>query len=460
MPTFSSLTAISPLDGRYQKRLTELVPFSSEMSLIKGRVEVECKYVIALSKMKLVRKLTKKEVAFLEYLGPQMDETEAGEVKKIEEVTRHDVKAVERYIRQKVKGSSLEDVTEMIHLGLTSEDINNLAYRLLADRARTQVMLPNMTKLINDLVKLAEETADLPMLARTHGQPAVPTTLGKEVANMAIRLHLQRQKLEAFQLTGKLNGAVGNYNALKLVWPDVDWPQFSSEFVQSLGLLPNVFTTQINPYDDLSEMFQILQRFNSILVDINQDFWRYISDNWFLQQIKKGEVGSSTMPQKVNPIDFENSEGNLQLANSLLEGMCRKLGVSRLQRDLSDSTTIRNVGVALGYCLLAYKSTVTGLSRVRPNPEMITEELNANWNILAEGVQTVLRKAGVADPYSLLAELSKGHRIGTSEWQEWVKTLPVEKKIQHKLKNLSPETYIGEAENLTRLIILEIKNQP
>jgi adenylosuccinate lyase len=295
------------------------------------------------------------------------------------------------------------------------------------------------------------------MLARTHGQPAVPTTLGKEMVNFAFRLNGQVRKLAAFRLTGKLNGAVGNYNALELAAPEVDWVEFSRKFVASLGFEPNLITTQINPYEDDAEMFHVFQLINGIVLDFDQDIWRYISDNWFTQEAKNGEVGSSTMPQKVNPIRFENSEGNVVVANSLFEGMARKLQSSRLQRDLSDSTTIRNIGVALAHSLLVYKGLLSGLARVNPNVVLMAQTLNEDWVILTEGVQTVLRRAGTEDPYSMIASLSRGQHIGKDEWQVWVDGLDIQPDIKTQLRDLTPETYIGNAVELTELAIKEIK---
>lgn len=453
----TELTAISPLDGRYWERVSELSPYASEMGLIKTRVEVEARYLVALSGVGLVRHLTAEEKSRLIGTGPAMTDEQVARVKEIEATTRHDVKAMERAFREMVAGTSLEDVTEMIHFGLTSEDVNNLSYRLMLDRARKNVFVPALDGVVDVFVGLADEHKALPMLARTHGQGAIPTTLGKEMVNFADRLNKQVRKLAAAKLTGKLNGAVGDYNALVLAAPGVDWIEFSRKFVKSLGLEPNLATTQINPYEDEIEMFHIFQLINGIVLDIDQDIWRYISDDWFTQEVVKGEVGSSTMPQKVNPIDFENSEGNITIANSLFEGMSRKLPVSRLQRDLSDSTTIRNIGVALGHSLLAYKSLLTGLGRIHPNEAAISESLNDNWTILTEGVQTVLRVAGVKDPYPIIASLSRGKHIGQDGWFEWVDTLDLMPQTKTQLRSLRPEIYIGKAVELTDLTIRQIK---
>lgn len=450
------LTAISPLDGRYRSRIEDLAPFASEMALIKTRVEIEARYLVGLSEVGLVRPLADQERDALLNLGPSMTVGQAERVKTIEDTTRHDVKAMERAFREFVAGTSLEDITEMIHFGLTSEDVNNLSYRLMLNRARREICVPALDQVVDGFAERASQYKGIPMLARTHGQPAIPTTLGKEMANIAVRLNRQTRKLEDVKLTGKLNGAVGNFNAHLLAAPEVDWIAFSERFVRSLGLEPNLFTTQINPYDDMIELFQAFQRVNGVLVDVDQDMWRYISDDWFTQEVKQGEVGSSTMPQKVNPIDFENSEGNVQFANSVWEGMDRKLAVSRLQRDLSDSTTIRNVGVGLGYGLLAYRNTLAGLRRIHPNTELMQGKLNENWVILTEGVQTVLRRAGEQDPYSMVAGLSRGQRIGQEEWQEWVDGLPVNDAVRGTLRDLTPETYIGHAEKLTEMALMEI----
>ncbi len=451
------LSAISPLDGRYKEKVKELVPFVSEMALIRLRVELECRYLIALSEVSLIRRLKTSEKTFLLSFGKKMTDGQILRVREIEEITKHDVKAVEKMLREIFAKTSLKDLIEWVHFGLTSEDINNLARRLMIISAVKEVCIPFLDKIVDEFIEIAEKHKATPMLGRTHGQAAVPTTLGKEMANVAVRLNREVRKLEAMRLTGKLNGAVGNYNALELAAPEIDWIEFSRKFVESLELEPNLITTQINPYEDEIEMFQAFQRINGIVLDIDQDMWRYISDSWFTQEVKQKEVGSSTMPQKVNPIDFENSEGNIVIANSLLEGMARKLSVSRLQRDLSDSTTVRNIGVALSYSLLAYKSLLTGLKKVHPNKERIKASLNENWSILTEGVQTVLRRAGVKDPYSLVASFSRGQRIGSAEWGNWIDELDAPTKTKKQLRSLSPESYIGKAVKLTEFAIKEIK---
>lgn len=453
------LSAISPIDGRYREKVKELAPFFCETGLIRTRVEIEARYLVALSDIGVVRPLTSKERKKLESLGPQMSTKDAQRVKEIEDETRHDVKAMERVFREKVAGTSLEDITEMIHFGLTSEDVNNLSYRLMLDRANKQVMQPTLNKIADTLADRAEEYAGITMLGRTHGQAAIPTTVGKEFVNTGMRLRRQIDEIEGEQLTGKLNGAIGNFNAHHLSRPDVDWIAFSAAFVSSLGLEPNLYSTQINPYDDVIALFQAYQRVNNIFIDFDQDMWRYISDDWFVQEAKKGEVGSSTMPQKVNPIDFENSEGNLGLANAMIEFFTRKLSVSRLQRDLSDSTVIRNFGTVFAYQLLAYKNTLLGLSKVKPNEEQIERALNHNWAILTEGVQTVLRTAGVENAYDLIKGLSRGQRIGPKEWKLWVNGLPVSEDVKKTLLSLKPLNYLGLVHELTEMGVDEIRNQ-
>lgn len=451
------LTAVSPLDGRYQHKTQPLAKFVSEYALIKIRYEVEVKYFLALSKLGMARKLSSSEKNNLLKSIESFSLADAKKVKEIEKETRHDIKAIERYVRNMFQKSSLKNTVEMIHFGLTSEDINNLSYRLMLKRGANEICIPALEKIVDVLLGESRKYKSLPMLARTHGQPAVPTTLGKELVIFALRLQKEVTKLKSNSLFGKLNGAVGNYNALYLTFPKIDWIKFSENFLKDLELTPNPATTQINPYDDVIEYLQALQRINMILVGFNQDMWRYISDGWFIQEIRKGEIGSSTMPQKVNPIDFENSEGNLQIANSLIEGLSRKLPVSRLQRDLSDSTTIRNLGSILGYCLIGYESTLSGLTRVKPNQEKISHDINHDWAILTEGVQTLLRYHHVKDPYSLIAGLSKGKVISEQEWNTWIQNLPIDNKIKKSLFTLTPSSYIGLAPEIVDKTLKEIE---
>lgn len=453
------LTAITPIDGRYRKKVESLVPYFSEGGLIRTRVEVEARYLIALSDVGVVRPFSEKERGRLQRLGPSLSGKDVRRVKEIEDVTNHDVKAMEKVFREKLAGTSLEDVVEMIHYGLTSEDVNNLSYRLMLHRARAEVMAPEMRALVLKITDMAEQYADLPMMARTHGQPAVPTTVGKELVNSAVRLDRQQKAVVDVQLHGKLNGAVGNFSAVTFAHPEVDWHEFSRGFIESLGLEPNDATTQINPYDDVIEMYQAFQRFNGALLDFNQDLWRYISDNWFAQEMKAGETGSSTMPQKVNPIDFENSEGNLGIANAQIEFFVRKLAVSRLQRDLSDSTVIRNFGPVFAYQLLAYKNAQVGLGKVHPHAETIRTALRDNWAILTEPAQTLLREAGVPNAYDVVKALSRGEQITGKDWKNWVDQLPVEDSVKHRLRQLRPETYLGRAVDLTHAAVAEIRGQ-
>lgn len=451
------LDAISPLDGRYWDKVESLSSYASEAALIKTRVEVEAKYLIALAEVGLIRPLNNDEKIRLVLLGGDLTQEQTERVKAIEDTTRHDVKAMERAMREFFQGTSLEDVLEMVHFGLTSEDINNISYRLMLERAKTDVCVPALDQVIDAFVEMAAQYKNTPMLARTHGQAAVPTTLGKEMANFAVRLNTQVRKLEKTHLTGKLNGAVGNYNALVFAAPEVDWIAFSKKFIKNLGLEPNLITTQINFADDMIEMFQAFERINYVLINIDADMWRYISDDWFIQEVKKGEVGSSTMPQKVNPIDFENSKGNAEISNAMLEGLSRQLAISWLQRDLSGSTASRNVGVGLGHGLLAYQSLLAGLKRVRSNEEIIHKELHKNWAILSEGVQTLLRKLGERDPYSMVADLTRGQKIDAEAWQVWVSGLHESPEVIETLLKLSPDTYIGNAPELVDLALKHIE---
>lgn len=453
----TELTALTPLDGRYRSQTNDLAYNVSEYALIKTRFELEAKYLVVLSDIGVVRKLTIKEKKRLLNFAEEINLLVALRVKEIESTVRHDVKSIERAFRELLAGSTLEDCIEMLHFGLTSEDINNLSYRLLLKRASEIVCIPLLENIVSELCEWSLEYKSLPMLGRTHGQPAVPTTLGKEFAVFAKRLDHEVQLLKHHTLTGKITGATGNLSALYCAYPKIDWISFSKRFVTSLGFEPNMMTTQINPYEDVISYFQTYIRINGILIDLDQDMWRYISDNWLVQEARKGEVGSSTMPQKINPEDFEKSEGNLMLANALLEGMGRKLSISRLQRDLSDSTVIRNIGTVLGYNVFAYKSTLRGLSRIKPNKQKILEELENEWTILGEGVQTILRREKVADPYSLISSLTRGKHIGKKEWIEWIDQLPVDNKIKKQLFSLEPTTYIGLAEKLTEQAIKEIK---
>jgi adenylosuccinate lyase len=453
MTAYSPLTALSPLDGRYQQQTAPLSPYLSEYALIKTRVEIEATYLIALSEEGILRKLKSDERDVLLKLGPELSLKHAERVKEIEKETKHDVKAMERVFRELVKGTSLEDVTEMIHFGLTSEDVNNLSYRLMIQRAGDEVLLPQLGNILDKLSEVAQSYKDTPMLARTHGQAAIPTTLGHEFAVFAKRLSDEMMTLKEQKMTGKLSGAVGSFHALQIAYPKTDWMKFSEKYTSSLGLVPNLVTTQINTYEDIIAYLQILQRIHGILLDFAQDMWRYISDNWFVQIVKKEEVGSSTMPQKVNPIMFENAEGNLGICNSLIEFFVRKLPVSRLQRDLSDSTVMRNIGSIFGYSLLSYTSLLDGLSRVRPNLEKIENELMSDWSILSEAAQTILRREGVMDPYTILKNLTRGERLDEKGWKNLVDKLPMDEDVRQELSKLTPKTYIGLSKEITEKVL-------
>lgn len=450
----SEITALSPIDGRYRKQTAKLATYLSEFSLIRIRLEVESSYVVALSKRNVIRELTLQERKLLETLGPDLTIDDAENIKQIEKKLKHDVKAVEVFLREKIKDTSLKDITEYIHFGITSEDVNNLSYRLMVKRAGEEVIAPAIKELLSHLLSLSEEHKDTPMLARTHGQPAVPTTLGKEFVVFASRIANEYKKLKEHTFSGKLAGAVGNYNALSVSYPKTDWIEFAEEFVKGFGFSHASSVTQINTYEDIIEYFQILQRINLILLDFDQDMWRYISDSWFVQDVQKDEVGSSTMPQKINPIHFENSEGNIGLANSMIEFFVRKLPVSRLQRDLSDSTVVRNFGSVLSYSLLAYTNTLTGLKRVQPDKEKLINALENDWSILSEAAQTILRKEGISDPYSLLKSLTRGETITEEKWKDLLSSLPISEDTMLQLETLTPKKYIGIA---PEIVMKEVK---
>ena len=441
----SKLLSISPLTGRYRDKIQELEQHTSEYALLKFRIEVEVEYIIALSEIGLV-KLSQGEKNKLLNLVKNFSLKDAEKIKDIEGKTNHDVKAIELFLRNYLPEKS----AEMLHFGITSEDINNIAYRLMLRSASEGIIIPILNELLRFLISNSRKYKNIPMLGRTHGQPAVPTTVGKEFAVFASRLGSELEKLNKIQLTGKLNGAIGNYNALSLAYPKIDWLKFGKSFVKSFDLEPNLITTQVNSNEDIVEYFQTIQRINGILLDLNQDMWRYISDGWFVQKNEKGQVGSSTMPQKINPIDFENSEGNLELANGLIEVFTRELPVSRLQRDLSNSTIIRNIGTVLGYSLISYKSCLTGLSKISPNSELITHDLNSNWSILSEALQTILRMEHKKDAYHKALELTKGKKLNQKDWQNLVQGLEILSSNKEKLLKLTPSTYLGLAKKLIR----------
>jgi adenylosuccinate lyase len=448
------LTALSPLDGRYNEKLSELRPFFSEYGLMRYRLLVEIRWLEQLAQTTAaveVPPLSDSAKQLLQQLVSNFSEADAERIKAIESQTNHDVKALEYFIKERVADhAELAKVSEFIHFACTSEDINNLAYGLMLKDARDQVVLPYMTRLIKELRALAQQYAEQPMLSRTHGQTASPTTVGKEFANVVARLQQQYQQLAEVKLLGKFNGAVGNFNAHAIAYPEVDWLAVSQQFVEGLGLQWNAWTTQIEPHDYLATCFHALIRFNTIVLDFDRDIWGYISQGYFKQKLKAGEVGSSTMPHKVNPIDFENSEGNLGLANALLEHLAHKLPISRWQRDLTDSTVLRNMGVAVGYAVLAYQATLKGLTKLEINPTRLEQDLNDNWEVLAEAVQTVMRRYGIEQPYEKLKALTRGQAISAATLASFIDGLDLPAAAKARLKELTPRTYVGKAEELVK----------
>jgi len=447
----TNLWALSPLDGKYHQKIFPLTKYFSEAALIKHRIEIEIRYLIKLSRFKVIRSFSKKEIKLLNQLL-ELGKQDLEKVKKIESKTHHDVKAVEYFFREKIEKTSLKDISSFIHFALTSEDINNLAYRLMIKSALEKTMLPELKLVLANLAIFSDKNKAMAMLARTHGQAAIPTTLGKEFSVFASRLLKIMKKLTQFQLDGKLNGAVGGYHAMIVAYPKINWLKFSQEFIEDLNLNFIANTTQINPNDDLVGLFSLFHQINSILLDFNQDVWRYISDDCLVQLGKEGHVGSSTMPQKINPIEFENSEGNIILANALFEAFMSKLPVSRLQRDLSASTIRRNYGVAFGHCLLAYTNLLKGLKSIAPNQKKITADLNNNWNILSEALQTVARKKGDEKAYEKAAVFSKKQIITETDWQK------MSQQVDAKLVDLTPNSYLGLCEKLTQNTVKEINN--
>ncbi|MFK5927076.1 MAG: adenylosuccinate lyase [Desulfuromusa sp.] len=449
------ITAISPIDGRYASKVSELTECFSEYALLKNRVKVEIVWLLALGAETAVpecRSLTDLEKQKLHKIIADFTPIEAEKIKKIEAVTNHDVKAVEYYLKEQIAGSSLEDISEFIHFACTSEDINNLSHALML-KDGLKVLIPQQQKIIAELTKLAREFQDIPMLARTHGQTASPTTIGKELAVFSQRLQKQSDKLVAIELLGKLNGAVGHFNAHLSAYPDVNWIELTKNVIETeLGLKQNLFTTQIEPHDYMAELFDTLARWNTILLDFNRDIWTYISMGYFGQKTIKGEVGSSTMPHKVNPIDFENSEGNCGLANALLQHLSTKLPVSRLQRDLTDSTVLRNMGVGFGYSMIAYKSTLKGLKKLKLNEQKLAVDLDNAWEIMAEPIQTVMRKAGIEKPYEKLKELTRGQKIDQETIRNFVEGLDLEPEDKQRLLNMTPASYTGIASKIVDLL--------
>ncbi len=452
----SPLTALSPLDGRYARSADPLRPYFSEHALIRYRLRVELAWLMALAAEPAIAKLkpfSRATVAGLNGLVLNFSEKDSKRIKAIEAETNHDVKAIEYWLKAKLgKNREAQGALEFIHFAATSEDINNLSYGLMLEESRRKVMLPRLDGLIAALRELARRHAALPMLARTHGQPASPTTVGKEIANVVQRLRRARARIEAVPLLGKMNGATGNYHAHTVAYPKFDWEGFCARFVEGLGLQFNAYTTQIEPHDCIAELFDAYAGANTVLLDLDRDLWGYISLGYFRQRTKKGEVGSSTMPHKVNPIDFENSEGNLGVANALLRHLADKLPVSRWQRDLSDSTALRNAGSALGYTLVAYASCQRGLAKLEADPRRLAEDLDANWEVLTEAVQQVMRRHGVAGAYEKLKSLSRGKRLDRRQLAAFVRALPIPAADKQRLLALTPASYTGLAAKLAKRV--------
>jgi adenylosuccinate lyase len=455
--SLTTLNALSPLDGRYQTKLDALRPYFSEYALIKHRAWVEVEWLKALAAAKDLQEIAPFSTDTINELDAAIanfSEADAAQVKAIEARTNHDVKALEYWLKEKFDANSeIKKASEFIHFACTSEDINNLSHGLMLKSARDAVMLPFLSDLIARLTALSHDLSDTPMLARTHGQTASPTTMGKELANVVYRLQRQQKQLKNNDILGKINGAVGNFNAHLSAYPNFDWESFSKQFVENLGLTYNPMTIQIEPHDYMAELYDCLSRINTILIDLNRDIWGYISVGYFKQKVKAGEIGSSTMPHKVNPIDFENSEGNLGLANAVLRHMAEKLPISRWQRDLTDSTVLRNMGVAFGYTLLGYDSCLRGLNKLEINPAKLAEDLDASWEVLAEPIQTVMRRYGIANPYEQLKELTRGKGgINKVSLHAFIAELNIPAEAKKALLEMTPAGYIGKAIALTKHI--------
>jgi adenylosuccinate lyase len=454
--TLSALSALSPLDGRYASKVDALRPILSESGFMHHRVQVEIAWLLALSEAGLAElpPFSVEASGLLQKLAWEFSEEDAARIKAIEAVTNHDVKAVEYWLKEKVQHlPELVAAAEFIHFACTSEDINNTSHGMMLKTARDQVLLPALNTLITKLTEMAHTHAELAMMSRTHGQTASPSTLGKEMANVVARLKRAQQAIAEVKILGKMNGAVGNYNAHLSAYPELDWQAFSKTVIEKrLGLVFNPYTIQIEPHDYMAELFDAIARTNTILLDLNRDIWGYVSLGYFKQRTKAGEIGSSTMPHKVNPIDFENSEGNLGMANAVLKHMAEKLPISRWQRDLTDSTVLRNIGVGFGYSLLAYDSCLRGLNKLEVNPEKLAADLDHNWEVLAEPVQTVMRRYGIANPYEQLKELTRGKGISQAALREFIQTLAIPQDAKDQLLAMTPASYIGLAANLAKAI--------
>jgi adenylosuccinate lyase len=450
------LTAISSIDGRYWEITQNLSPYTSEEALIRARLKVEIYYLLSLSNEKIIRELTETERSFLTDL-PNLTLDQCQKVKQIEETTHHDVKSVEYFFKETVAETSMKDLTNFFHINLTSEDVNNLAYRIMLQGAIETIYLPILKKFVLKLTDLAQQWQEIRMMGRTHGQAAIPTILGLQIAIFAIRLKDLILDLQSTRLKGKLNGAIGGYSSFFTAYPNTDWISFAQEFVGNFGFDLYKYTTQIAQFDDIAKMFQTIKLINLIIIGFDQDVWQYISDGWFRQIKKSGEVGSSVMTQKINPIRFENSEGNLKKSNVNLQLLIDELPISRFQRDLVNSTLIRDFGTPLGYAVIAYANATNGLDRIVPNLEKITEELNINWNILGEPVQTILRSKNIDNAYETVANFTKGEKLDQIEYLRRIDTLPLDESAKEILRQLSPNNYIGKAVELTKEAIKEIR---
>ena len=448
------MNAISPLDGRYRSRVAALAPLTSEFGLIRNRVMVEVEWFLHLAAEEQIPELPEPDEAARKAARAVWRDfaiTDAERIRDIERTTNHDVKAVEYFVKERI-GALAEKHVEFVHFGCTSEDINNLSYAVMLKRAREEVMAPAMGELIERLRELAAATANVPMLARTHGQAASPTTVGKELTVFIARLERQLTGFEAVAVLGKMNGAVGNYNAHLAAFPEIDWPALAARFVESLGLGFNAYTTQIESHDYIAEYFDSLTRFNQVLLDLAQDIWGYIAVGYFKSRRVEGETGSSTMPHKVNPIDFENAEGNLGVANALMSHLARKLAVSRWQRDLSDSTALRSVGTCLGHSLVAYTSTLRGIGKLELDTERLQQDLDSSWEVLAEAVQTVMRKEGLDEPYERLKELTRGRELDQASFMALIEALDLPAPALDALRRLTPASYTGLAQRLAEML--------
>lgn len=451
-----ALTAVSPIDGRYASKTNDLRPYFSEYGLIRHRVLVEIEWLKALADHPEITEVSTFSAATTDYLNKiakNFSVEDAARIKTIERTTNHDVKAVEYFLRESTsEHKELADIGEFIHFACTSEDINNLSHALILNSARTDIVLPMMDEIIQAIRNIAHEQATQPMLSRTHGQTASPTTLGKEMANVVYRLQRQRSQLEKVEILGKINGAVGNYNAHYSAYSKLDWPSFAEQFVKQLGLGWNPYTTQIEPHDYIAEYFDVISRFNTVLLDFCRDTWSYISIGYFKQKTVAGEIGSSTMPHKVNPIDFENAEGNIGIANAIMGHLGEKLPISRWQRDLSDSTVLRNLGVGIAHSSIAYQSALKGIGKLECNPQRLAADLNNAWEILAEPVQTVMRRYGIENPYEKLKELTRGQTVDEQILRQFIAGLDIPDIAKQELHALTPANYIGNATDQAKKI--------